>query len=95
MYKTDYSDFKFRRLTGISRGGVTVMEWDETVLETKGLEYEFKYLYEMPHEHNLTFTLFGDFVENKSKESYLLPVIIYQTYLTKNMVSVLITNTVN
>ncbi|NBN72213.1 TonB-dependent receptor [Proteus sp. G2618] len=72
LYKTDYSDFKFRRLTGVSRGGVTVMEWDETDLETKGLEYEFKYLYELPHEHNLTFTLFGDFVENKSKRKLFI-----------------------
>ncbi|EMA8584969.1 TonB-dependent receptor, partial [Escherichia coli] len=61
-----------RRLTGVSRGGVTVMEWDETDLETKGLEYEFKYLYEMPHDHNLTFTLFGDFVENRSKRKLFI-----------------------
>nr|WP_223310135.1 TonB-dependent receptor [Proteus mirabilis] len=72
VYKTDYRDFKFRRLTGVSRGGVTVMEWDETDLETKGLEYEFKYLYEMPRDHHLTFTLFGDFVENKSKRKLFI-----------------------
>ncbi|HID7802840.1 TPA: TonB-dependent receptor domain-containing protein [Proteus mirabilis] len=72
VYKTDYRDFKFRRLTGISRGGVTVMEWDETDLETKGLEYEFKYLYEIPHDHHLTFRLFGDFVENKSKRKLFI-----------------------
>ncbi|MGX8042971.1 hypothetical protein [Proteus mirabilis] len=27
LYKTDYSGFKFRRLTGISRGAGPVMEW--------------------------------------------------------------------
>lgn len=63
------------------------MEWDDTDLGTKGLEYEFKYLYEMPHDHNLTFTLFGDFVENKSKENCLLQVTICQIYLMKSMVS--------
>ncbi|HBC0988748.1 TPA: TonB-dependent receptor [Escherichia coli] len=72
LYKTDFSNFKFRRLTGVSRRGVTVMEWDETDLETKGLEYEFKYLYELPHDHNLTFTLFGDLVENKSKRELFI-----------------------
>ena len=35
LYKTDYSGFKFRRLTGISRGAGPVMEWDDTDLETK------------------------------------------------------------
>ncbi|KLU19906.1 hypothetical protein ABE79_01250 [Proteus mirabilis] len=68
---------------------------DETDLETKGLEYEFKYLYEMPHDHNLTFTLFGILSKIKVKESYLLQVIIYQTYLMKNMVLALIISMAN
>lgn len=72
LYKTDYTGFKLRRLTGISRGGVTVMEWDETDLETKGLEYEFKYLYILPTSGDLTFTLFGDFVENRSKKKIFI-----------------------
>ncbi|WP_244575069.1 hypothetical protein, partial [Escherichia coli] len=71
--------FKFRRLTGISRGAGPVMEWDDTDLETKGLEYEFKYLYEII----------------KAKENCLLQVTICQIYLMKSMVSVFITNMMN
>ncbi|EKT56013.1 TonB-dependent receptor [Providencia sneebia] len=72
LYQTDYDNFKLRRLTGISRGGVSVMEWDQTNLQTKGLEYEFKYLYELPTAGNLTFTWFGDFVENRSKQEIFI-----------------------
>lgn len=72
LYHTDYDNFKLRRLTGINRGGLSVMEWDQTNLQTKGLEYEFKYLYQLPSSGNLTFTWFGDFVENRSKQNIFI-----------------------
>ncbi|ASQ15697.1 TonB-dependent receptor [Enterobacter cloacae] len=72
LYKTDYRDFKLRRLTGINRGGLSVMQWDQTDLETRGAEYELKYRYDLDEFQNVMLALFGDFVKNKSKKELFI-----------------------